>query len=164
MCSYTEYTACNQNKTVKGSLSTVASLLVLANVVIAGCSTLSFTTSDDGIVHWFDPNAGEIRDPLDCAGGHAPPKTNVPGCAGWQMHSFPYDDHEYSDTSRYWKQHHAFNHFAPSQSSNSTTHGNGTSSTSGTAAPSSPTNNKGHMLDGSLIAVAGAAIGAVALI
>ncbi|KAF4222423.1 hypothetical protein CNMCM5878_005705 [Aspergillus fumigatiaffinis] len=49
----------------------------------------------------------------------------------------------------------------PDQSSNPMAHGNGTSSTSATAAPSSPTNNKGHMLDGSQIAVAGAAIGAV---
>jgi hypothetical protein len=33
---------------------------VLAKIVFAGCSTHSFTTCDDGIVHWFDPNTGEI--------------------------------------------------------------------------------------------------------
>ncbi|RYP44343.1 hypothetical protein DL768_009180 [Monosporascus sp. mg162] len=42
--------------------------------------THSFTTCDDGIVHWYDPNTGEVCDPLDCGGGRAPPKTNVPGC------------------------------------------------------------------------------------
>ncbi|KAF4249050.1 hypothetical protein CNMCM8980_004612 [Aspergillus fumigatiaffinis] len=86
--------------------------------------------------------------------------------AGRQKHPyFPDYNHEYSDTSRYWKQHHAFNHLAsrsivePHDSWQRHVY-----STSATAAPSSPTNNEGHMLDGSLIAVAGAAIGAVALI
>ncbi|KAJ4209753.1 hypothetical protein NW767_000031 [Fusarium falciforme] len=47
-----------------------------------GCNTHSYTTCDDGIVHWFDPEDGQICDPLDCGGGRAPPKKN-PGCAGY---------------------------------------------------------------------------------
>ncbi len=55
-------------------------LLMLAKTAAAVCGIHSFTTCDDGIVHWFDPLTGEICDPLDCGGGRAPPKTNVPGC------------------------------------------------------------------------------------
>ncbi|KAL7947724.1 hypothetical protein V8C42DRAFT_315401 [Trichoderma barbatum] len=56
------------------------SLLAGANVAFAACETHSFTTCDDGIVHWFDPNNGQVCDPLDCGGGRAPPRTDVPGC------------------------------------------------------------------------------------
>ncbi|RFU72779.1 hypothetical protein TARUN_9483 [Trichoderma arundinaceum] len=56
------------------------SLLVGANIVFAACETHSFTTCDDGIVHWFDPNNGQVCDPQDCGGGRAPPRTDVPGC------------------------------------------------------------------------------------
>ncbi|RYO80887.1 hypothetical protein DL766_010446 [Monosporascus sp. MC13-8B] len=53
---------------------------MLGRVAFAGCTIHSFTTCDDGIVHWYDPNTGEVCDLLDCGGGRAPPKTNVPGC------------------------------------------------------------------------------------
>ncbi|KAF5026005.1 hypothetical protein F66182_1907 [Fusarium sp. NRRL 66182] len=60
------------------------SLLMLAEQALGfGCSTHSFTTCEDNIVHWFDPDDGMICDPLDCGGGRAPPKTNVPGCGGY---------------------------------------------------------------------------------
>lgn len=44
------------------------------------CSIISYTTCDDNIVHWYDPDTGEVCDPHDCGGGRAPPKTDVPGC------------------------------------------------------------------------------------
>ncbi|KAE8557254.1 hypothetical protein TMatcc_004699 [Talaromyces marneffei ATCC 18224] len=56
------------------------SLFMLVATVFADCTTHSFTHCADGIVHWYDPNTGEVCDPLDCGGGRAPPKTNVPGC------------------------------------------------------------------------------------
>mgnify|MGYP001122659963 CR=1 FL=1 len=49
--------------------------------VVAECFVHSFTSCPpDNIVHWYDPNTGEICDPLDCGGGRAPPKYDVPGC------------------------------------------------------------------------------------
>lgn len=65
---------------LKSSLLTVLQLLLLARMAVAGCTTRSFTTCADRIVHWYDPTTGEICDPLDCGGGRAPPKTDVPGC------------------------------------------------------------------------------------
>lgn len=63
------------------TLTTALPLLMLASSAVAvDCSTHSFTTCADKIVHWFDPDTGEICDPLDCGGGRAPPKTDVPGC------------------------------------------------------------------------------------
>ncbi|KAJ5242638.1 Glycoside hydrolase 18 protein [Penicillium citrinum] len=63
------------------TLATALPLLMLASSAVAvDCSTHSFTTCADKIVHWFDPDTGEICDPLDCGGGRAPPKTDVPGC------------------------------------------------------------------------------------
>ncbi|EED19426.1 siderophore biosynthesis enzyme, putative [Talaromyces stipitatus ATCC 10500] len=56
------------------------SLLMLVASVFADCATISFTHCADNIVHWYNPNTGEICDPLDCGGGRAPPKTDVPGC------------------------------------------------------------------------------------
>lgn len=65
-------------------LSAVVPLLMAASPVAAfSCSFHSFTTCQDGIVHWFDPDDGMICDPLDCGGGRAPPKT-VPGCPAYK--------------------------------------------------------------------------------
>ncbi|KAK3986596.1 hypothetical protein QBC44DRAFT_134786 [Cladorrhinum sp. PSN332] len=62
-------------------LSAGLPLLMLAgNALAIGCSQHTFGTCADGIVHWYDPDDGQICDPLDCGGGRAPPKTNVPGC------------------------------------------------------------------------------------
>ena len=62
----------------------VVPLIGLAKIASAkDCSTHTFTTCEDHIVHWYDPDDGQICDPLDCGGGRAPPKTNVPGCAGY---------------------------------------------------------------------------------
>ncbi|KAF5611499.1 siderophore biosynthesis [Fusarium subglutinans] len=69
---------------VKSALLTAIPLLMLAEQALGfGCSTHSYTTCQDKIVHWFDPDDGMICDPLDCGGGRAPPKTGVPGCAGY---------------------------------------------------------------------------------
>ncbi|KAL4928873.1 uncharacterized protein BDV17DRAFT_86351 [Aspergillus undulatus] len=65
----------------------LASLLLtplLAAVVSADCSgPISYTTCEDRIVHWFNPETGEVCDPLDCGGGRAPVKYDVPGCAAY---------------------------------------------------------------------------------
>ncbi|KAF5689441.1 siderophore biosynthesis [Fusarium circinatum] len=69
---------------VKSALLIAIPLLMLAEQALGfGCSTHSYTTCQDKIVHWFDPDDGMICDPLDCGGGRAPPKTGVPGCAGY---------------------------------------------------------------------------------
>ncbi|RJE26823.1 hypothetical protein PHISCL_00848 [Aspergillus sclerotialis] len=64
----------------KSLLTSLPLILSLSSPTIAGCSTHNFTTCDDGIVHWFDPNTGEICDPHDCGGGRAAPRRDVPGC------------------------------------------------------------------------------------
>ncbi|KAF4442612.1 hypothetical protein FACUT_1924 [Fusarium acutatum] len=69
---------------VKSTLLAAIPMLMLAEQALGfGCSTHSFTTCEDKIVHWFDPDDGMICDPIDCGGGRAPPKTGVPGCAGY---------------------------------------------------------------------------------
>ncbi len=65
---------------LKFGLQSVLPLLALAQTAVAVCGIHSFTSCADGIVHWFDPNTGEICDPLDCGGGRAAPRTDVPGC------------------------------------------------------------------------------------
>ncbi|KAM0207288.1 hypothetical protein ACHAPA_011473 [Fusarium lateritium] len=67
----------------KPSLLSAIPLLMLAEEVLGfGCATHSYTTCEDKIVHWFDPDDGMICDPLDCGGGRAPPK-HGPGCDGY---------------------------------------------------------------------------------
>ncbi|PTB70511.1 hypothetical protein BBK36DRAFT_1165036 [Trichoderma citrinoviride] len=60
--------------------TSLLSLLVGANLVLAACEHYSYTSCDDGIIHWYDLNDGQICDPKDCGGGRAPPRTDVPGC------------------------------------------------------------------------------------
>ncbi|KAL7818716.1 hypothetical protein V8C44DRAFT_318813 [Trichoderma aethiopicum] len=60
--------------------TSLLSLLAGANLVLAACEHYSFTSCDDGIVHWYDVNDGQVCDPRDCGGGRAPPRTDVPGC------------------------------------------------------------------------------------
>ncbi|SPN96559.1 uncharacterized protein DNG_00082 [Cephalotrichum gorgonifer] len=62
-------------------LITALQLLCAAKLASAvGCAIHSFTACEDNIVHWYDPDTGEVCDPLDCGGGRAPPKTDRPGC------------------------------------------------------------------------------------
>ncbi|CAG7563850.1 unnamed protein product [Fusarium equiseti] len=69
---------------VKATFLSALPVLMLAEQALGfGCSTHSYTTCDDNIVHRFDPDDGMICDPLDCGGGRAPVKTGVPGCANY---------------------------------------------------------------------------------
>ncbi|KAL2755422.1 hypothetical protein ACRALDRAFT_1064454 [Sodiomyces alcalophilus JCM 7366] len=65
---------------VQSKLLPTLSLLVLARLASADCTNLGFTACDDNIVHRYNQDTGEVCDMLDCGGGRAPPKTNVPGC------------------------------------------------------------------------------------
>ncbi|KAJ5462611.1 hypothetical protein N7475_007555 [Penicillium sp. IBT 31633x] len=70
---------------VKTTLPIAASLLMLATTVFGACeSGYSYTTCDDRIVHYFDPSNGEVCDSLDCGGGRAPVKYDVPCCAAYR--------------------------------------------------------------------------------
>ncbi|KAF5677557.1 siderophore biosynthesis [Fusarium heterosporum] len=67
----------------KPTLPYTIPLFMLAKQALGfGCSAPSYTTCEDRIAHWFDPDDGMICDPLDCGGGRAPPK-HGPGCAGY---------------------------------------------------------------------------------
>ncbi|KAJ5872989.1 uncharacterized protein N7529_005342 [Penicillium soppii] len=68
---------------VKTTLPTAASLLMLATTVFGACNTISYTSCADKTVHWYDPTNGEVCDPLDCGGGRAPVKYDVPCCAAY---------------------------------------------------------------------------------
>ncbi|CAG8040350.1 unnamed protein product [Penicillium nalgiovense] len=69
---------------VKTTLPTAASLLMLATTAFGACETHSFTSCADNIVHWYDPTNGVVCDPLDCGGGRAPVKYDVPCCAAYR--------------------------------------------------------------------------------
>lgn len=58
---------------------------ILAKTDLAGCTSTKAAT---GIVYWV-PETGELCQILDCGGGRAPPKTDVPGCAAYEG-SAPY--------------------------------------------------------------------------
>ncbi|KAK2023153.1 hypothetical protein LX32DRAFT_163060 [Colletotrichum zoysiae] len=73
----------------------VASVAVLATAVlaktdIAGCvsSDSIYTPTQGGTPYatrvWYVPGTGEICAALDCGGGRAPPKTDVPGCDAYK--------------------------------------------------------------------------------
>ncbi|KAF3404157.1 hypothetical protein DPV78_002894 [Talaromyces pinophilus] len=185
------------------------SLFMLVATVFADCTTHSFTHCADGIVHWYDPNTGEVCDPLDCGGGRAPPKTDVPGCplySGTEVRTTSYlscwtpsvaasatiasvsatsttvSASATLTTSSVPASSATLTGSASASSTGSSTGstsipattpapsisstaGNSGSSTSGVAVPTKSTDsNAGRILDGSLIAVAGAAIGAIVLI
>lgn len=200
-------------------LSYALSLFMLVATVFADCTTHSFTHCADGIVHWYDPNTGEVCDPLDCGGGRAPPKTDVPGCplySGTAVRTTSYlscwtpsvaasatiasvsatstivSTSAISTTTSASASSAAFTDSVFASSSGSSTGattvvtssegstsipattpapsissaaGNNGSSTSGAAVPIKSTDsNAGKILGGSLMAVAGAAIGAIVLI
>ncbi|VBB79805.1 Putative protein of unknown function [Podospora comata] len=59
-----------------------------AKTDIGGCvSTKVPYMTQDTLVYssllWYLPDTGEICEILDCGGGRAPPKTNVPGCGNY---------------------------------------------------------------------------------
>jgi hypothetical protein len=72
-------------KMAKSLLTTLALLTLTATPALSACSGgHTFGACADRIVHWYDPATGEICDPLDCGGGRAPVKTDVPGCAAYK--------------------------------------------------------------------------------
>ncbi|KAK1960972.1 hypothetical protein LY78DRAFT_645650 [Colletotrichum sublineola] len=64
----------------------VASVAILATAAmaktdLAGCVSSEPTQGGSYAANvWYVPGTGEICEPLDCGGGRAPPKTDVPGC------------------------------------------------------------------------------------
>jgi hypothetical protein len=64
----------------KSTLLLTISLFIITKTAFADCVTHTYTTCADGIVHYYDPNTGEVCDPIDCGGVQGPIKTDVPGC------------------------------------------------------------------------------------
>ncbi|KAI8950047.1 hypothetical protein F4801DRAFT_579826 [Xylaria longipes] len=55
-----------------------------AKTDIAGCVSSQTVAYGGASWIWYVPGTGEICEFLDCGGGRAPPKTTVPGCAGYE--------------------------------------------------------------------------------
>ncbi|KAI0554629.1 hypothetical protein F4679DRAFT_305426 [Xylaria curta] len=55
-----------------------------AKTDIAGCVSSQTVAYGGASLIWYVPDTGEICAFLDCGGGRAPPKTTVPGCAGYE--------------------------------------------------------------------------------
>lgn len=66
-------------------LATAAAMAssVLAKTDLSGCTTTDMSSPAGASVAWYVPGTGELCDMLDCGGGRAPPKTNVPGCPSY---------------------------------------------------------------------------------
>lgn len=58
-------------------------LTTLAKTDLTGCTSSNVVTNGGASVLWYVPSDGEICAFLDCGGGMAPPKTDVPGCAAY---------------------------------------------------------------------------------
>lgn len=64
----------------------------LAKTDISGCTSTNSVVTVSGrndvttysTVLWYIPDTGEICEVLDCGGGRAPPKTDVPGCGAYK--------------------------------------------------------------------------------
>ncbi|KAK6834446.1 hypothetical protein PG987_009140 [Apiospora arundinis] len=69
---------------MKSTLYLVPALAYLAGSASAVCHNISFTTCEDGIVHHYDTETGEICDARPCGGGRAPLRTDVPGCPAYK--------------------------------------------------------------------------------
>ncbi|OJD25199.1 hypothetical protein ACJ73_03430 [Blastomyces percursus] len=179
-------------------LSALVALPLLAATVSAfGCEQHTFTQCEDGITHWYDPDDGMICDPLDCGGGRAPIKKDVPGCPAYTgtltratsvsfLSCWPFTTESPSDPTSATET--GTGTEATVTGSNppaSTTAGTGTGGTapgitqpptpstgdeganasgSGSSGAPSETPNAGAFLEGSLMAGAGAAIGALLLV
>ncbi|KFA50011.1 hypothetical protein S40293_05948 [Stachybotrys chartarum IBT 40293] len=56
----------------------------LAMPALAACENYSYSTCEDNIVHWYDPNTGDICNPLPCGGECAGlARTDIPGCPAY---------------------------------------------------------------------------------
>ncbi|KAK0750551.1 hypothetical protein B0T18DRAFT_129607 [Schizothecium vesticola] len=81
------------NKSILAGLG----LLALASPALSVCTgeyTYSFC-EPDRIVRYFDPNNGELCGGLDCGGGRAPPRTDVPGCPQYKGTELPITTPQY---------------------------------------------------------------------
>jgi hypothetical protein len=56
---------------------------ILAKTDLAGCTSSDVVANGGASILWYVPDTGEVCSFLDCGGGRAPPKTNVPGCPGY---------------------------------------------------------------------------------
>ena len=67
-------------------LVTISALaaLALAKTDYEGCTSSTTVVYGGASVMYWDPTNGEICQYLDCGGGRAPPKTNVPGCDAYE--------------------------------------------------------------------------------
>ncbi|KAK4461983.1 hypothetical protein QBC42DRAFT_268931 [Cladorrhinum samala] len=117
-------------------LSTLIPLSVLilgarAKTDIGGCvSTEVPYMTQAGLVYrsllWYVPDTGELCEFLDCGGGRAPPKTNVPGCGNYKG----------TDTysPKYWTGFQAAATTAAAEAEQTTSAGNAVASTTSAAA------------------------------
>ncbi|PGH36599.1 hypothetical protein GX50_00458 [[Emmonsia] crescens] len=173
--------------------SAILALPLLATTVIAfGCEQHTFTQCEDGITHWYDPDDGQICDPLDCGGGRAPPKRNVPGCPAYTgtetratsasyLSCWPFTTSAPSDPEATTGTEASVTSGAPAPTTAGTgtgtsapvitnpptpSTGDGTPSASGSGSGNAPieTPNAANFLEGSLMVGAGAAIGALLLV
>lgn len=89
-------TSTSTNMTTKSLLAGLG-LIALATPVLSVCTgeyTYSFC-EPDRIVRYFDPNNGELCGGLDCGGGRAPPRTDVPGCPQYKGTELPITTPQY---------------------------------------------------------------------
>ncbi|KAK0726360.1 hypothetical protein B0T21DRAFT_33159 [Apiosordaria backusii] len=70
-------------KSITSTLSLLPWALLAGKALAVGCAQHTFGVCQDNIVHWYDPDDGQICDPHDCGGGRAPPRKDVPGCAAY---------------------------------------------------------------------------------
>ncbi|KAK8085175.1 siderophore biosynthesis enzyme [Apiospora hydei] len=58
---------------------------IAAKTDIGGCvSSATKNQWGEASMIWYVPGTGEVCELLDCGGGRAPPKTNVPGCGNYK--------------------------------------------------------------------------------
>ena len=74
------------------ALTALAATSAVAKTDIAGCTYIDAVATFSGRPDlapyatrtWYVPDTGEICELLDCGGGRAPPKTDVPGCGNYK--------------------------------------------------------------------------------
>ena len=61
----------------------LAALGAHAKTDLTGCTRTDISSPAGASYAWIVPSTGELCEFLDCGGGRAPPKLNVPGCAAY---------------------------------------------------------------------------------
>ncbi|TKA23073.1 hypothetical protein B0A50_07390 [Salinomyces thailandicus] len=69
--------------TISILLPATLATLALARTDLVGCTSTDVSSPAGASYAWYVPGTGELCDPLDCGGGRAPPKYDVPGCAAY---------------------------------------------------------------------------------